>query len=91
MREYIDAELKNLNGRPAKEARVDGIFKWNEKMRAEERAERKRRWVVRGGQARAERKAARKMRKQRRDTERLRKLVLEPGPNQFIPPEVETA
>lgn len=91
MQEHIDAELKDLNGRSAKEARVDAIFKWNEKMREEERAERKRRWVVRGGQRRAERKSVRKQRKQRKDTERLRKLVLEPGPNQFIPPDVATA
>lgn len=91
MEEFIKNERRRGDGSSTKEERVDAIFKWNEAMREEERAERKRRWVVRGGQKSAERKATRKMRKQRRDTERLRKMVLEPGPNQFIPSDVETA
>lgn len=90
MQEYIDRELKSLHGRSPKEARVDAIFKWNEDMRAEERAEKKKRWVIRGGEKRAVRKATRKMRKQRRNADRLRKLVLEPGPNQVIPSDATT-
>lgn len=88
MQEYIDAEVKNLGGRSVKEARVDGIFKWNERMRETEKQLKKLRWR---DTWRMGRKKLRKIRKQRRDTERLRKLVLEPGPNQFIPPDVETA
>lgn len=88
MQKYIDAEVSNLGGRSPKEARVDGIFKWNEWVRETEKESRKMRsrdtW-------RQGRKKLRKIRKQRRDTERLRKLVLEPGPNQFIPPDVATA
>lgn len=89
MEETITAELQNLNGRTKKEARVDAIFKWNEKMRMEDRKERERRWIVMGGQRKAQRKATRKQRKQTREADRLRRLVLEPGPNQIIPPEAE--
>lgn len=89
MEETITVELQNLNGRTKKEARVDAIFEWNEKMRMEDRKERERRWIVMGGQRKAQRKATRKQRKQKREADRLRRLVLEPGPNQVIPAEAE--
>ena len=82
---YVREELKDLKGRTRREARAEAVWKWRERLAADRRAEKKRRWVHRGGEAELLRRRARGARKERKVDERLRKLVLKQAPNQVIP------
>ncbi|KZT12707.1 uncharacterized protein LAESUDRAFT_718995 [Laetiporus sulphureus 93-53] len=83
--QFIAAEIKILQGRTRREARAEATWKWRHHLEEERKAETKRRWRDRGGEARLVRKQARKERKDQKQRERLRNLVLEEGPNQIIP------
>jgi hypothetical protein len=85
--EYLKRELKDLKGRTRREARADAVWKWRERLAADLREEKKRRWIHRGGEAALVRRKARKARKERKREERLRNLVLKEEPNQVIPSE----
>ena len=82
---FVKEELKNLDGRTRREAQAEATWKWRRALVEERRAEVKRRWQNRGAEDRLMRKKARKERKAEKRKERLRNLVLEDGPNQFIP------
>ena len=88
--EYMKRELKDLKGRTRREARAEAVWKWRERLAADLREEKKRRWIHRGGEAALVRKKDRKARKERKREERLRNLVLKEGPNQVIPSENTT-
>jgi hypothetical protein len=85
--EYVQRELKDLKGRTRREARAEAVWKWRERLAADLREEKKRRWIHRGGEAELVRRKARKARKERKREERLRNLVLKDEPNQVIPSE----
>ena len=83
--QYMRHELKDLKGRTRREARAEAVWKWRERLAGDEREEKKRRWIHRGGEAALLRRRARRARKERKQDERLRNLVLEEAPNQAIP------
>ncbi len=68
--QYVRNELKDLKGRTRREARAEAV--WS-------------RWVHRGGEAAALRQKGRRARKERKQDERLRNLVLKEEPNQIVP------
>lgn len=83
--QYTRHELKDLKGRTRREARAEAVWKWRERLAADVREEKKRRWIHRGGEAALLRQRARRARKERKREERLRNLVLKEAPNQIIP------
>jgi hypothetical protein len=85
--EYVKRESKDLKGRRPREARAEAVWKWRERLAADMREEKKRRWIHRGGEAALARQKERKARKERKREERLRNLVLKEEPNQIIPSE----
>lgn len=85
--EYVQRELKDLKGRTRREARAEAAWKCRERLAADLREEKKRRWIHRGGEAALVRRKARNARKERKREERLRNLVLKDGPNQILPSE----
>ena len=89
--EYVQRELKDLKGRTRREARAEAVWKWRERLAADLREEKKRRWIHRGGEAAMVRRKARKARKERKREERLRNLVLKEEPNQVIPEDASVA
>lgn len=86
--QYVQKELKDLKGRTRREARAEAVWKCRERLAADLREEKKRRWVSRGGEATAVWKKGRRARKERKRDERLRRLVLKDEPNQVIPASV---
>ncbi|KAI0771479.1 hypothetical protein BD413DRAFT_548891 [Trametes elegans] len=86
LRELVQAEYAKLGGRTHREARADATWKWRNQLEEERKAEIKRRWRDRGGEARLLRTKARKARKAAKREERLRNLVLNDAPNQVVPP-----
>ncbi|KAI0047294.1 hypothetical protein FA95DRAFT_1492689 [Auriscalpium vulgare] len=86
LEEHVQAALKNLKGRTRREARVEAVWKWNKQLADEQYAEKKRRWKNRGQEAKLERKKIRRARKTRKQSEKLRNLVLQEARNQVIPP-----
>ncbi|KAI9448342.1 hypothetical protein H4582DRAFT_2107679 [Lactarius indigo] len=83
--QYVRHELKDLKGRTRREARAEAVWKWRERLAADLREEKKRRWVHRGGEAAVLRQKVRRARKERKQDERLRNLVLKNEPNQIVP------
>jgi len=83
--QYVRNELKDLKGRTRREARAEAVWKWRERLAADMREEKKRRWIHRGGEEALLRRRDREARKERKRDERLRNLVLEEAPNQVIP------
>jgi hypothetical protein len=88
--QYMRNELKDLKGRTRREARAEAVWKWRERLAADVREEKKRRWIHRGGEAALLRRRGRLARKKRKLEERLRNLVLEEAPNQVIPATIDT-
>jgi len=85
LQEYIKVELKDLQGRTRQEARAEATFKWKQRIEADRKAELKRRWQLRGQEAKLLRKRARAAKKEAKRNQKLADLVLEQGPNQAIP------
>ena len=85
LEEYVMAELKNLQSRTRREARTEATFKWKQRIEADRKAELKRRWQLRGQEAKLSRKRARAAKKEARRDQKLADLVLEQGSNQVIP------
>jgi len=85
LEEYVKAELKDLQGRTRREARAEATFKWKQRVEADRKAELKRRWQLRGQEARLLRKRARATMKEAKRNQKLADLVLDQGPNQVIP------
>jgi hypothetical protein len=85
LNEYVEAELKDLQGRTRREARAEAAFKWKQRIEADRKAELKRRWQLRGQEAKLLRKRARAARKEAKRNQKLADLVLEQGANQVIP------
>ncbi|KAI0301846.1 hypothetical protein B0F90DRAFT_1715805 [Multifurca ochricompacta] len=83
--QYVRDELKDLKGRSRREARAEAVWKWRERLAADVREERKRRWIHRGGEAALLRRKVRRARKERKRDEQLRNLVLQETANQVIP------
>lgn len=83
--QYVRNELKDLKGRTRREARAEAAWKCRERLAADLREEKKRRWVHRGGETAALWKKERRARKERKRDERLRSLVLKEEPNQIVP------
>ncbi|KAI9466710.1 hypothetical protein BJY52DRAFT_1233866 [Lactarius psammicola] len=83
--QYVRNELKDRKGRSRSEARAEAVWKWRERLAADLGDEKKRRWAHRGGEAEALRQKGRRARKERRQDERLRNLVLKEEPNQIVP------
>ncbi|KAJ7688386.1 hypothetical protein B0H17DRAFT_938244 [Mycena rosella] len=88
LRDYITAEMRELNGRTAKVARVEATFKWREKLSVEDEAERRRRWLTLAVAQKAQKKQARKARKAGKRKNQLTQLGLWEAPNQVIPKDV---
>ena len=89
LNEYIERELKELNGRTKGAARADATFKW--RMRLDQ--ERKQKVDVRMTfqKLKDERRTRRKIRKEQKGRERLANMVLIEAENQFIPPSMVNA
>ena len=85
LEEYVKAELKDLQGRTRREARAEATFKWRQRVETDRRAEVKRRWQLRGQEAKLLRKRTRAAKKEARRNQKLADLVLEQGTNQVIP------
>ena len=83
--EITKEEYKNLGGRTRHAARADAVWKWRNALVEHRKAEVKRRWVNRGGQARQEGRQARRAAKAERLQNKLRALVLSEEENQVIP------
>ena len=85
LQEYIKAELKDLQGRTRQEARAEATFKWKQRIEADRKAELKKRWQLRGQEAKLLRKRVRAAKKEAKRNQKLADLVLEQGTNQVIP------
>jgi len=85
LEEYIKAEFKDLQGRTRREARTEATFKWEQRVEADRKAELKRRWQLRGQEAKLLRKRARTAKKEAKRNQKLADMVLEQGQNQVIP------
>ncbi|KAF9076569.1 hypothetical protein BDP27DRAFT_1255514 [Rhodocollybia butyracea] len=85
LNQYMDEELKHLNGRTRGEARAEAAFKWRQALAKDSKARRIMRWIRLGGQARFEKKIRRKVRKEEKKKQRLAAMVLTEEPNQIIP------
>lgn len=85
LEECVKAELKDLQGRTRREARAEAAFKWKQGIEADRKAELKKRWQLRGQEAKLLRKRARAAKKEARRNQKLADLVLERGPNQVVP------
>jgi hypothetical protein len=85
LKEYLAAELKDLKGRTAREARAEAAWKWRQRLEEDKKAEEKRRWKNKGREARLIRKKARRERKEQKQRQRLTEMVLQDAPNQIIP------
>lgn len=83
--EITKEEYKNLQGRTRHAARADAVWKWRNALIEHRKAEVKRRWVNRGGEARFEGRKARRAAKAERLQNKLRTLVLGEAENQVIP------
>ena len=79
LEEYVKAELKDLQGRTRREARAEASFKWKQRIEADKKAELKRRWQLRGQEAKLLRKRARAAKKEAKRSKKLADLVLEDG------------
>ncbi|KAJ7067962.1 hypothetical protein C8F01DRAFT_1116358 [Mycena amicta] len=88
LRDYVTAEMRELNGRKKHEAHAEATFKWRQKLTAEEEAERRRRWLTLAVADKSRKKQARKTRKAQRRIDELTRLTLFEGANQVIPKEV---
>ncbi|KAJ7087194.1 hypothetical protein B0H15DRAFT_781347 [Mycena belliarum] len=88
LRDYITAEMRELNGRTTKEARAEATFKWRSKLSVEEEAERRRRWLTLAVAEKSKKKQARKTRKETKRKDQLTQLGLWEAPNQVIPKDV---
>ncbi|KAF9247134.1 hypothetical protein BU15DRAFT_84684 [Melanogaster broomeanus] len=80
LKKFVERELMNLNGRSAKAARAEGVFKFRQKVEEERKAEKKRRWLTAERMAKTERKVKRKQRKAEKQKEKLTQLVLKDAP-----------
>ncbi|KAJ8475470.1 hypothetical protein ONZ45_g15595 [Pleurotus djamor] len=89
LQDYLAAELRNLNGRTAREAKAEAAWKWRAKLDELKKEKRKQRWKHKASVAKVERKNARKARKEVKQRQRLTALVLENAPNQVIPKDIE--
>lgn len=85
LEEYVRVELKDLQGRTRREARAEATFKWKQRIEADRKAELKRRWQLRGQEAKLLRKRVRAAKKEARRSQKLTDLVLEQRTNQVIP------
>ncbi|KAF8558808.1 hypothetical protein OG21DRAFT_1404509 [Imleria badia] len=85
LKKSVEQELIHLNGRPARVARAEGVFKFRQKMEEERKAEKKRRWLTTERKSKIERKVKRKQRKAEKQKEKLTQLVLKDAANQVIP------
>lgn len=90
LEEYIKAELKDLQGRTRRDARAEATFKWKQRIEADRKAELKRRWQLRGQEAKLLRKRARAAKKEAKRSKKLADLVLEEGSNQVVPAQIGT-
>ncbi|KAI0829408.1 hypothetical protein BC628DRAFT_1314938 [Trametes gibbosa] len=82
---HIRAEYANLGERTRSAARAEATWKWKNQLEEERKAEMKRRWRNRGGEAREARTSQRKARKAAKREQKLRMLVLADAPNQVMP------
>ena len=85
LEEYVKTELKYLQGRTRQEACAEATFKWKQRIEADRKAEVKRRWQLRGQEAKLLRKRARAVKKKDKRNQKLANLALEKGSNQVIP------
>ncbi|KIY71808.1 hypothetical protein CYLTODRAFT_389765 [Cylindrobasidium torrendii FP15055 ss-10] len=82
--EYINRELKELNGRTQGAARADATFKWRQRL--DQMYKEKINARQEFAKIKNERKTRRKIRKEHKKRERLSNMVLVEADNQFIPP-----
>ena len=85
LKEMMEKEVQNLNGRSVREAKAEAAFKWREHLEAEKESSRKMRWKHRGAEAKSARKRDRKAKKEEKQRRRLTQLVLQEKPNQVVP------
>jgi hypothetical protein len=83
--EYINRELKNLDGRRKKDARSEGIFRWKMEVRKYKARINWQRWVKRGAKDKLEMRLKRRHRRTASQLRRLKTLKLKDGQNQVIP------
>ncbi|KAJ7591501.1 hypothetical protein C8J56DRAFT_825667 [Mycena floridula] len=85
LKEFIAAELSDLNGRHVREATADAHWKFREKISADEKEKRKTRWKASGGEAKLEKKIQNKAKKETKRLNRLTSLSLKEEPMQVVP------
>lgn len=86
LKEYLALELKkNIKGRTKREAVAEATFRWRERLRVERKVELKRRRVLRGQDARIEKKREKRGKKIEARRRRLNELVVRAAPNQIMP------
>lgn len=85
LKQMLDHEFKNVNGRNPQEVRAEVMFKWRAQLKAEKDERKQMRWKHKAEMANLERKAVRKARKEVQQRRRLTEMVLEEGSNQVTP------
>ena len=85
LKQMLDHESKNMNGRNPREVQAEVMFKWRAQLKAEKDERKQMRWKHKAEMAGLERKVARKARKEVQQRRRLTEMVLEEKPNQVIP------
>jgi len=81
----IASELQNLKGRKIREATAEAMYKWRQAIEDEKKRKQKARWMTKERVKKMERNRKLKQKKTRRQSERLRDLVLADAPNQVVP------
>lgn len=87
LKDFTDAETLALNGRAPREAKADAVWKWREALAAEVKAKK-----VTSREAASEKtrsKSLRKIRRARKQRQRLTNLALDEDLNQVIPSHAE--
>ncbi|KAH7916679.1 hypothetical protein BJ138DRAFT_1051993 [Hygrophoropsis aurantiaca] len=85
LKAFVNKELLHLGGRSVRDAKAEAAFKYRQKLEADRKAEKKRRWLTKDRLAKIARNVKRKERKVAKQKEKLNQLVLPNAPNQFIP------
>jgi len=84
-KDMIASELQNLKGRKIREATAEAMYKWRQAIEDEKKRKQKARWMTKERVKKMERNRKLKQKKTRRQSERLRDLVLADAPNQVVP------
>lgn len=85
LKDIMDFELANLEGRTPKQARSDAAFRWRELVKKQKAERTKARWMTAARVETWEKKNVNKAKKEERQRRRLTELTLGEDQNQVIP------